>query len=340
MVILVDAMGGDNAPEAVVNGCVDAILENEGFEVCLIGDIPKIEKILKERNYSGERIKLAAAGDVITNEDVPTKAIRSKKQSSMVLGFNLLKEKRGDVFLSAGNTGAMVIGASLILGRIKGVDRPALAPIIPTKRGGMLLIDGGANTACRALNYLQFALMGSIYLKGMTGIQNPKVGLINVGTEEMKGNETIKQAYALLSSSEKINFRGNIEGQQVLEGVVNIAVCDGFAGNVLLKFYEGAGNLMLNELRNMYNTNLLTRLSALAVKRYLKRIVKKMEPSEYGGVPLLGVAGNVIKAHGSSNSKAIKNAVLQAYNYARSNTIQRLSEEILFMEANEVERTC
>jgi len=211
MRILVDAMGGDNAPEEAVKGCIDAINEMEGFDIILIGDENRINDILKDANFSSDRLHIKNAQEVITMEDTPTKAIRTKKDSSMVVGLNMLKEKFGDVFLSAGNTGAIMAGALFILGRITGVDRPAIATIIPTKKNGVLLIDSGANALCKPVNYIQFAIMGTIYMRDVLGISNPKVGLINVGSEDKKGNDTIKQAYDLLSRS-NINFIGNIEG--------------------------------------------------------------------------------------------------------------------------------
>jgi len=201
LIILVDAMGGDNAPEAIVNGCLDAVSEADGFEILLIGDEGKIREILNKRSYDTSRIKIHHASEVITVEDTPTKAIKTKKDSSMVVGFKLLKEKKGDIFLSCGNSGALMTGALFILGRIKGVDRPAIGAIVPTKAGKGLIIDAGLNTVCKPVNYQQFGIMGSIYMKEMLGIENPKVGLLNIGTEVGKGNETLKQAYSLLSES-------------------------------------------------------------------------------------------------------------------------------------------
>lgn len=336
MVILVDAMGGDHAPDEITKGCIDAINEMDGFEILLIGNRDKIEKILKERNFNSQRLKIIHAEQIITMEDQPTKAIKTKKDSSMVVGFNLLKEKAGEVFVSAGNTGALMAGAMFILGRISGVDRPALAPIIPTKTGGTLLVDAGANAVCKPINYVQFGIMGSIYMKDVFNIENPKVGLINVGTEEKKGNETIKQAYALLSKS-PINFIGNIEGKELPEGKVNVAVCDGFVGNILLKFMEGIGSFFVGELKAVYSKNIISKISGLAVKKGLSLFKKKIDPSEYGGVPLLGVNGKVVKAHGSSNAKAIKNAIFKAYNFAKSPIIDKIREEFENMEVEDFE---
>lgn len=317
MLILVDAMGGDNAPLQIVNGCIDAINESDGFDIMLIGKEHEINKILKKRKFYSPRLKIKHAPDVIDDNDIPTKAIKKKKESSMVLGFNMLKEKKGDAFLSAGNSGALMAGGLFLLGRIKGVDRPALATIIPTKKGKALLIDAGINTLCKPVNYLQFGIMGSIYMRETFNIANPKVGLVNVGSEERKGNSVIKQAHTLLSKS-KINFIGNVEGRQIPEGDIDVAVCDGFVGNVLLKFLEGIGSFVKGTLKDMYSKNILSKLSAMFVWKDLKNIGKRLDYEEYGGTPLLGINGLIVKSHGSSGSKAIKNAVIKSCYYARN----------------------
>jgi glycerol-3-phosphate acyltransferase PlsX len=329
--IIVDAMGGDNAPEAIVQGCIDAINEVEGFKVLLIGDSQKIANIIKKNNFNSSRIDIIHANQVITNDDTPTKAFKQKKDSSMISGLNLLNDGKGDVFVSAGNTGALMTGATLILGRIKGIDRPALAPMIPTKTGGALLIDAGFNTACKPINYLQFGIIGSIYVKEMYNIKNPTVGLINVGTEEMKGNEVIKQAFNLLSES-NINFIGNIEGREIPEGQVNIAVCDGFVGNVLLKFLEGVGSFIYDGLRDVYTKNFFSKLASLLVKGELRKFKKALDYEEYGGVPVLGINRTVFKCHGSSNVKSIKNTVIQAYHFAKSSIMEQIKKEICLTE--------
>lgn len=335
MNIIVDAMGGDNAPNDIVKGCIRAIDEVEGFNVLLIGNTKKIDSILKENNYNTSRIDIIHANEVITNEDIPTKAIKQKKDSSMVLGMNLLNDDKGDVFISAGNTGALMTGATLILGRIEGIDRPALAPVIPTKKGGALLIDAGFNTVCKPVNYLQFGIIGSIYMSEIFNIKNPTVGLINVGTEEKKGNETIKQAYNLLSDS-NLNFIGNIEGREILEGEVNVAVCDGFVGNVLLKFLEGVGSFIYDGLRDVYSKNIFSKVAYLMVKGELKKFKKRLDYEEYGGVPVLGINKTVFKCHGSSNIKSIKNTVIQAYNFAKSSIMDQIKKEICCMEVKNV----
>lgn len=337
MLILVDAMGGDNAPDAVVNGCIDALNELEGFDILLIGDSGKIEKLLNDRKYINSRLKVHHTSEVVTNEDSPAKAIKSKKDSSMVVGFKMLKEKQGEVFISAGNTGALMAGSLLILGRIKGVDRPSLAPILPTKNGYILIVDGGANTVCKPINFLQFGIMGSLYMRDVFNIKNPKVGLINVGSEEKKGNELIKQSFELLSKA-NINFTGNVEAHQIFENNVNVAVCDGFVGNVLLKTVEGVGTFIYTELiKPMFKKNFITKLSALLVKDGLMKFKKTMDTSEYGSVPFLGVKGKVMKTHGRSDAKAVKHSIFNAYKYAQSSIIEEISKEFENMEVEDIE---
>ncbi|GAE89214.1 phosphate acyltransferase PlsX [Acetivibrio straminisolvens] len=337
MIILVDAMGGDNAPDAIVNGCLDAVSEAEGFEVLLIGDEERIREILNKRSYDTSRVKIHHASEVITVEDTPTKAIKTKKDSSMVVGFKLLKEKKGDIFLSCGNSGALMAGALFILGRIKGVDRPAIAAIVPTKSGKGLIIDAGLNTVCKPVNYQQFGIMGSIYMKEMLGVDNPKVGLLNIGAEVGKGNETLKNAYSLLSES-SINFVGNIEGNDVALGTVDVVVCDGFAGNVLLKFYEGAGSYFFSLIKGILLKNFKTKMAALLLKKDMKVIKMIMDADENGGAPILGVDGLVLKSHGSSNAKTIKNVVIKASKFAGTKVLEKIRQEFVNMEVEEIEQ--
>jgi glycerol-3-phosphate acyltransferase PlsX len=324
--ILLDAMGGDHAPESTVLGCIDALNQKSGFEVVLIGKEELIIKYLKGQDYPQERLHIVNASQVIENDDVPTKAYKEKKDSSMVKGVEMLKEGEGDVFLSAGNTGALMTTSLFTLGRIKGVDRPALSFYFPGKKGPVLIIDVGANTVCKPENYMQFGVMGSIYMREVLGIENPRVGLINVGTENQKGNEVIKVAYSLLEKS-NINFTGNIEGRDIPESVVDVVVCDGFVGNVILKFSEGVAGFFVDSLKNIYKSNFLTKLSFLVIKKKFKKFFNQIDYKEHGGVPLLGIAGKVMKAHGSSDRKAIKSAVLKGTEFARSKAEEVIEEE-------------
>jgi len=331
-------MGGDNAPEAVVNGCIEAISELDGFEVQLIGDSDRIRQIIGRRQFDNSRMKIIHAGEVITNDDSPSRAIKSKKDSSMVVGFKLLKEKKGNVFLSAGNTGALMAGALLLLGRIEGVDRPALPTFLPTKNGGTLLIDSGINTVCKPVNYLQFGIMGSIYMKEVHKVVSPKVGLINNGTEEKKGTDVIKQAYPMLANS-NVNFVGNVEARQLLIGDINVAVCDGFVGNVVLKLLEGSVTFFLGILKESFTKNIMTKLAALVVKGHLKKQMKSFDYEEIGGTPILGVDGIVFKSHGSSNAKAVKNAILTAHRFTKTTVVQQIRDEFKNMEVEDIEQS-
>lgn len=336
MLVLVDAMGGDKAPDEIVKGCIDAINESEGYDVLLIGDVNKINRVLENKKFDARRIQLHHTDEVILNDDPPTKAIKSKKNSSMVVGLNMLKEKYGDVFLSAGNTGALLAGAMLTLGRVKGVQRPALAPIIPSGSGGTMLIDAGLNTNCKPENLLQFGIIGSLYMRDVFGIENPRVGLINIGQENRKGNEIIKQAYEKLSAS-NINFIGNVEGRDIPLGAVDVAVCDGFVGNVLLKFLEGVGYYISKGLKELYFKNVKSKFSALLIKKDLKKFFNSMDYEEYGGTPVLGVDGAVFKCHGSSNAKSIKNTIVTACNFSRSSVIEQIRREFSTAEVDSIE---
>lgn len=337
MRILIDAMGGDNAPDAIVNGCIAAVKTSEGFDLSLIGDSDQINKILGKKKFNSQRIEVVHAIEVITNEDIPTRAIKSKKNSSMVVGFNMLKEKKGDVFLSAGNTGALLTGALLILGRLKGVDRPALGAMIPTKAGKCLLIDAGLNSSCKPINYVQFGIFGSIYMKNLFNNENPRVGLVNMGTEAKKGTEVLKQAYTMLSSAE-LNFVGNIEGKDIPEGNVDIAVCDGYMGNVLLKFLEGTGKFFGAFLKGMFKRTIFSKLSVLFVMKDMLAFKKLMDPSEDGGAPILGVNGIVVKSHGNSDEKTIKNVILKACKLANSSVFEQIKDSVEKMEVSDVEK--
>jgi len=328
-------MGGDHAPDAIVNGSIDAINLQDGFDIILVGDENKINSILKARKFSSPRLQVIHANEVISNEDIPTKAIKSKKNSSMVVAFNMLKAKQGDVFVSAGNTGALLTGALLILGRLKGVDRPALGAIIPTKRGKTLIIDAGLNSSCKPINYLQFAMFGTYYLQGLLNIPNPTVGLINMGTEAKKGTEVLRQAYNLLSESD-LNFIGNIEGKDVPLGKVDIAVCDGYVGNVMLKFLEGTGAFVSAFIRGMFKRTIFSKLSLLFVMKDMKVFKKMMDPSEDGGAPILGIDGIVIKSHGNSDSKTIRNVIIKANNLASSGVFEKIKEKAFTMEVKDV----
>ena len=332
--IIVDAMGGDNAPDAIIDGCIEAINMKEGFNITLVGKSEVIDNNLSKKEFNRDRISIVNTTEVITGEDTPTKAIRSKKDSSMVVGMKLLKENKGDAFISAGNTGAIMTGALLIVGRIKGIDRPSLPALVPSKKDMVLIIDAGMNTVCRPINYLQFGIMGSIYMKLIYKKENPKVGLLNVGSEDAKGNDTIKQAFSILSSS-KVNFVGNTEGNNIPCGDVDVAVCDGYVGNVALKLYEGAGSLFLGELKKIFTSNFFTKLCYLTLKPFFKNFKSKFDPDELAGAPVLGVNGLVIKSHGSSKAKTIRYAILnRAIPLIENGVVNEIKEQFKNMEVN------
>jgi glycerol-3-phosphate acyltransferase PlsX len=303
-------MGGDNAPVSTVKGCIEAIKISSGFTVVLIGNSEKINSILSSEIYDKDRIEIVHTSEIIECDDVPTTSIREKKDSSMVVGFQMLKDKLGDAFISAGNSGALMVGAHLILGRIKGVNRPALAAVIPSDRGGCLILDVGLNTMAKPLNIFQFAQMGSIYYSELFDKKNPEIGLINVGTEEGKGSETVKAAFDLLKASD-LNFIGNIESKEIFFNRCDIAVCDGFTGNVMLKTIEGTAKYVFSKIRLLLNGKIANKLAGLILKNDLRKFRGTMDADENGGAPLLGVNGLVIKSHGNSKDTTIKNVILK-----------------------------
>ena len=332
MNIILDAFGGDNAPKAIVGGAVQAVNEYSDIRIILTGKADLIKEELALYNYDKSKIKVVNANEVIEMAEPPVEAIKKKTDSSLVVGFNLLKEGRGQAFITAGSTGATVAGATLIVRRIKGVKRPALAPVMPTSHGnGVLLIDCGANVDCKPSYIAQFAQMGSIYMNKAHGISNPRVGLLNNGAEEEKGNMQTKEAYAILKSM-PINFLGNVEARNINSGDYDVIACDGFAGNIALKMMEGAAQTITTMLKQELYANLKSKIGALLAKGAFNRLKKRMDYTEYGGALLLGVNGCVIKAHGSSNALAIKNAVNQAREFIIGDLVNIIKEEIIKVE--------
>ncbi len=335
MVILLDAMGGDNAPDATIRGAVKAINEIDS-EIVLIGNEEiinsKVKEIYKKNNISeiSNRIKIHNTTETIVMEDIPTQAIKQKKDSSMVVGFNLLKEGKGDVFISAGNSGALLTGATLLVGRIKGIDRPALAPLLPSYKKSVMLMDAGANTNCKVINLVQFAQMANVYLKSVCGIENPRIGLLNIGTEETKGNDLVKETYNELKEKAEdleINFAGNIEGRDAFTGEIDAVITDGFTGNVFLKTVEGLGKLVKRILTENLKKNMLTTICSIPALPAIKRFAKTMDYKEYGGALFLGVKKPVVKAHGSSDEKLFYYTIKQAENFAKSGAIDKLVKQ-------------
>lgn len=331
MRIMVDAMGGDNAPEEIVKGCIEALKLKDGFEIELIGIESEIQKFLNKFNYNSSRIIITHAPEVIYNDDKPTEAIRHKKKSSMVIGLKKIRQSEGEIFISAGSTGALLAGTLLVAGKIEGVLRPALAPIVPSISGGTMIVDAGMNTQCRPINYVQFAIMGSAYMQQIYKKENPRVGLVNVGTEDEKGNDTLREALSLLRECD-INFIGNIEGRDIAEGKVDVAVCDGFTGNAMLKMMEGTGKYFFHHMKRIFNNNFFSKISALLVKAHLKKLKDSVDPETVGGTPILGANGLIYKCHGNSGAKAIKNTIINAYNISNTGFIDEIKQRIANME--------
>ncbi len=331
MKIIIDAFGGDYSPEEIVKGAITSVNLIPDVEIILTGDKEKIENILKQENYSGDRIEIVHAPDVISNDESPTMAIRRKTESSLVKALTLLKE-RDDIIgmISAGSTGAVLSGGLFIVGRMQGVKRPALSPFLPTVTGGKtLLIDCGANVDCKPEYLVQFAIMGSIYVKAMLGIENPRVGLISNGVEDHKGNEQIHQTFELLKNTKDINFVGNMEAREMLSGDYDVLVADGFTGNVAMKSAEGTIKAFMQILKNeVADSGLKGKLGALMMKGVFKKIKARMNYTDVGGSPFLGLNKILIKSHGSSKAKTIYSCVLQVIDIYKSNYIENMREGI------------
>ena len=340
MKIILDAMGGDNAPDANIKGAVNAINKVKA-EVILVGKEEVIRNRVKEIygkeiEEISDRLKIQNAAETIEMEDKPTEAIKHKKDSSMVVGFNMLKQDEGDVFISAGNSGALLAGATLLVGRIKGIDRPALAGILPAYKSQLLLIDSGSNTNCKPINLLQFAQMSTIYLRNTFGIEKPAVGLLNIGTEETKGNDLVKESYKLLkekSGELGLNFVGNVEGRDAFSGEIDAIVTDGFTGNVFLKTTEGLGKFVKRSLVESFTQNLFAKISYLIARKPIKSLSKAMDYKSYGGALFLGVKKPVVKAHGSSDALLFEYTIIQAEKFVENKAVDKMIEQ--FTKNNE-----
>ncbi len=334
MKILLDAMGGDNAPDANIKGAVNAI-NKVSAEVILLGDEEIIRQKVKEFynkeiEQISDRLKIRHTTEVIDMCDTPTVAIKQKKDSSMVVGFRMLKEEEGDVFVSAGNSGALLTGATLLIGRIKGIDRPALAGILPSHNSKFMLVDAGANTNCKPINLLQFAQMSSIYIKSTYGIENPSIGLLNIGTEETKGNDLTRESYNLIKENAEeldINFAGNVEGREVFEGKIDALVTDGFTGNIFLKTTEGVGKFVKTALTESLTGRIIDKILAIPSLPAIKRFTKKLDYKSYGGALFLGVKKPIVKAHGSSDEKLFEYTLIQAEQFVENKAVDKMIEE-------------
>lgn len=329
MKIIVDGFGGDNAPGEILLGCAQA-MDELGVEIALTGDRARLEPAAKELGVAGHlgRMEVIPCGGVLTMEDEPTSILKEKADSSMAAGLRALAEGRGDAFASAGNSGAMVVGATAIVKRIKGVKRVTFAPILPKSRGFFMLSDGGANVDCRPEMLVQFGLMGAVYMEKVMGVKAPRVGLCNVGSESHKGDGLRQQAYALLQECKDINFTGNVEARDLPYDGCDVAVADGFTGNMLLKLYEGVALALMDQIKGVLTSGLKNKLAAAMVYNDMKQLKKHMDYNEYGGAPIMGARKPVFKIHGSAKASTVKNALRLTRDYTRSGIIGDIAEAV------------
>lgn len=327
--VVVDAMGGDNAPEVTVEGAIEALKVSDKISIILTGRTEDIKKELQKYSYDESRISIVQADDVIGFDEPPVMAIRKKKNSSIVVGLNLVKRGEADAFVSAGSTGAILVGGQFVVGRIKGIERSPLAPLIPTAKGPSLLIDCGANVDARPSHLVQFAKMGSIYMEHIVGIKNPRVAIVNIGAEEEKGNMLVKETYPLLKECTDINFVGSIEARDIPNGDADVIVCEAFVGNVILKLYEGLSNTLMHEIKAGLMSSLRSKIGGLLIKPALKKVVKGFIGEDQGGAPLLGLKGLVVKAHGSSGADDIKKAIIQCIQFSEEEINEKIKENII-----------
>ena len=327
-IVAVDAMGGDHAPGEIVKGAVEAVRTRDDIKVILVGREDAINTELQKFTYPKEQIQVTHASEVIATAEPPVVAIRKKKDSSIVVSQRLVREGKADAFVSAGSTGAVLVGSQVLIGRIRGIERPALAPLIPTTKGFSLLIDCGANVDAKPSNLVQFARMGAIYMEHILGRKNPRVAIVNIGIEEEKGNALVKQTYPLLKECGDINFIGSIEARDIPDGYADVIVCEAFVGNVILKMYEGVAGALMGMVKETMMSSLKTKIGALLIKNELKQTLKDFDASDYGGAPMLGLNGLVVKSHGSSNAKEFKQSILQCIAFKQQNISGRIAASI------------
>ena len=332
--VAVDAMGGDYAPSQMVAGAIAAVNLRKDIKVVLVGRREDVERELSGKDYPKDQIEIVHASEVIATEEPPVHAIRRKKDSSIVVGMNLVKKNEADAFVSAGSSGAILVGGQVIVGRIKGVERPPLAPLIPTEKGVSLLIDCGANVDARPSHLVQFARMGSIYMEHVMGVKNPRVAIVNIGAEEEKGNALVKETFPLLKECRDIHFTGSIEAREIPHGGADVIVCEAFVGNVILKLYEGVGATLISKVKSGMMTSLRSKIGALLVKPALKETLKTFDASQYGGAPLLGLNGLVVKTHGNSKANEVCNSIIQCVTFKEQGINEKIKES-LAAETNE-----
>lgn len=331
-VVALDAMGGDNAPAEIVKGAVDAVSSRGDIRVLLVGQEDVVREELSRHSFPKERIEVVDAPEVIEMAEPPVQAIRKKKQSSMVVGMNMVKQKEADAFVSAGSSGAVLVGGQTIIGRIKGIKRPPLAPLIPTESGVSLLIDCGANVDARPEHLVQFARMGAIYMEKVVGVKNPRVAIVNIGAEEEKGNALVKDTFPLLRACEDINFVGSIEAREIPHGGADVIVCEAFVGNVILKLYEGLSATLVGAIKQGLMSTTKSKIGAALALPALKKTIAAFDATEYGGAPLLGLNGLVVKTHGSSKAKEITNSIYQCVAFRENDINGIIKERIIDLE--------
>lgn len=326
--VVVDAMGGDNAPGEIVKGAVEAVNLDPAIHVILTGRQEAVQAELAKYTYPKEQIEVVHCDEVIETAEPPVNAVRTKKQSSLVVGMNMVKHQEADAIVSAGSSGAILVGGQTIVGRIRGVERPPLAPLIPTEKGVALLIDCGANVDARPSHLVQFAQMGSIYMENVVGMKNPRVAILNIGAEEEKGNALVKDTYPLLKECPGINFIGSIEAREIPHGGADVIVCEAFAGNIVLKLYEGVASTLLAKVKEGLMSSLRSKIGALLIKPALKQTLKSFDASQYGGAPLLGCKGLVVKTHGSATAGDVRNSILQCVTFKQQGINDKIREHI------------
>lgn len=330
--VVVDAMGGDYAPQEPVKAAVEAVTERKDIQVILTGPEDEVHaQLAKYPDYPKDRIQVLSATEVIQTAEPPVMAIQKKKDSSLVVGLKMVKRQEADAFVSCGSTGAILVGGQVLVGRLKGVERPPLAPLIPTEKGVSLLIDCGATVDARSSHLVQFAKMGSIYMENVVGIKNPKVAIVNIGAEEEKGNALVKETFPLLKACPGINFIGSIEARDIPSGYADVVVCEAFVGNVILKLYEGLAGTLMKKIKGGLMSSFRSKLGALLIKPALKKTLKSFDVTEHGGAPLLGLKGLVVKCHGSARSIEIKNGIFQCVQFKQQRINEKIGEHILEM---------
>ena len=333
-VIALDAMGGDHAPDAIVEGAIHALRKYKDIDILLTGPEEKLRELIADANDVKDRISIENATQVIGMEDAPMLAVRTKKDSSLVVAMNAVREGRAGAVVSAGSTGAVLAGGMFKIGRIPGIERPALAPVLPGLRKNFMLIDCGANVDCQPKYLLQFGLMGSVYMKSVLDVKDPRVGLVNIGAEAEKGNKLVKETYELMQQQAGYNFVGNCEARDIFTGDYDVAVADGFAGNIILKHTEGLAKALFTMIKEELMSSLGTKIGALLAKPAFRKVKRRMDYNAVGGAPLLGVNGAVVKAHGSSGAEAIENAIRQARRMLEGDVVGKITEGLKVLEEN------